>query len=774
MGISEYIAKKKQIKAVKRDEKIMLLKPIVNILVGGFTQEEYGRLSGLLNQRIGDNGRIRGLKIAGESGGNGGTSRNGGTSGSGGISGNDGNDGSGSGNGNGADSGAGETALDGVFSLVIPGFQADEEYTLSGRARYQERTERSGTLQTSIGDYVNDVFNEVSTVPYAHKGQIRLNFIVKAESMEAAALGRLVKALKEGFWVSFPNGVNADVYLLLDQRGYKNSEQGEERKAFSYLAINEVRELKNGGTIKMPFLLSNYLSTDCLDKNAVFDIMTTIGLMMLIKDGQSAEAEGAVDCYRDESFMEDCGMDGDFYTLGHFKLTAAEDCIDYIVYKTVLDRMQVKAPNIDIRTKLSRMELLEDQIGGLADEILPLRGVRQQMLYPMVKNSAMNVAEFTNTGRQKLLQDLYGGNLDLFFRVNCEEQYQESLVQETAACTKRIRNVLKDIYENENYTVSDMNALLGGIRLHLGKTAGDTEEELDAQGKGMELWLEQKCDITNLKDKNKHTREPAAFYQLGKQYLDKKLQILHYTIKKKLVEQFRAEIDRSAAKYGMLAGRMKEASKELDSVAGLLMEKEPELCVGNLKDYYTLLADQILDESERFKTFETGLNSDIYAGDLEEEAIYGRIIDYCDGLVLSDARFEKDFSSEMLKRLINYDRFSSEEKIYDFAFETIMKHEVYYANFSSVAQMNREVCFLVNPNNRLVEGTKNRRQYLGASMQLKVFYEEYFTDMDVLFLQGCFKAESFYNYGVYESVYSRLKQAERNTPICSGEQQGEE
>jgi ADP-dependent phosphofructokinase/glucokinase len=68
------------------------------------------------------------------------------------------------------------------------------------------------------------------------------------------------------------------------------------------------------------------------------------------------------------------------------------------------------------------------------------------------------------------------------------------------------------------------------------------------------------------------------------------------------------------------------------------------------------------------------------------------------------------------------------------------------------------VCFLVNPGNRFVTGTNQRMQKLKASRQMKVFFEEHFYDMDILFMEGCFDLESLYNYQVYENIYNRMKQ----------------
>lgn len=193
-----------------------------------------------------------------------------------------------------------------------------------------------------------------------------------------------------------------------------------------------------------------------------------------------------------------------------------------------------------------------------------------------------------------------------------------------------------------------------------------------------------------------------------------------------------------------------------------MMEDELKIKTGNCVAYYSDIVKKILEEDDKFSSFVRNVNSKICAGELEGEDLFEQMITYCDENVLNDSRFEKDFSVEMLKRLKNFEKFNTEEAIYDFAFETIMNNQKFYVSYDSFSNVNKEVCFLVNPNNKFVSGTNKRMQTLKTNKQLKVFFEEHFNDMDVLFMEGCFELETMYNFQVYKNVCERMKRSGGN------------
>jgi hypothetical protein len=109
---------------------------------------------------------------------------------------------------------------------------------------------------------------------------------------------------------------------------------------------------------------------------------------------------------------------------------------------------------------------------------------------------------------------------------------------------------------------------------------------------------------------------------------------------------------------------------------------------------------------------------------------------------------------------MNYNRYFSEETIYDLAFETIMSQKKYYASHVGVGGVFNAVGFLVNPNNRFVNCTNNRIKALLINHQLKLFFEDHFNGMDILFMEGCFPKESIHNYRLYQAAYESLRVAD--------------
>lgn len=725
MGISDFILKKKARKPIRHRENIRLQKPVVNLFVGSFQKEEYGALMKLLGGRIGSSNKVHYCHLRGTS----------------------------------------KMDEENHFkALWAEGVGIPDEYTLEARRQLQEDgKQKVQNLRDMAADYVNDVFNEVSTTAYSQKARIRLNVLVKPEDIQASLLPVFLPVLKEEFGVYFPNGVHVDAYVFLDQKGYKKGEKGDERKAFSYLSLSEIDDLAREKVIHMPFMLSNYTSEDCLDACCDEERMTAAGLMMLIKDGVSAQGKEKVDHYDDYMFAEDCGQgEGLWYSVGHFRLEVARNLIDHVVYCTVMEQMQKAKGNGEDGVKLSQMQLTEDQIDLSCGDVLGISSFPPEVFYSMVKNKGVNVAAMVNDSRGVVIQDVYGGNLDLFYKLNCTRQYQERIAEAMVVQTRKIQTVLTSMYEDEGYSLADMNVATNHILHHLEEIEKRCVQLKEAEHKSLDQWLEEKSGIANLTDIVRDTGEPRAFYQLASQYLEKRAKGLHVEIKLEMVGQYIEAVQNTARQYHLLAGSVGQAQRELFEDIRLMEEDELDIKCGNCEDYYSGLVRKLTQEDERFHNFIRKLNSRICSGEVEGEQLFDAIISYCDESILTDKRFENDFAVEMLGRLKNYKKFNTEESIYDFAFETIMDNQKFYANYDTFANVNREVCFLVNPDNQFVSGANKRMQKLKASRQLKVFFEEYFNDMDVLFMEGRFDIKTLYNYSVYENTWKKLAGSEEN------------
>ena len=146
------------------------------------------------------------------------------------------------------------------------------------------------------------------------------------------------------------------------------------------------------------------------------------------------------------------------------------------------------------------------------------------------------------------------------------------------------------------------------------------------------------------------------------------------------------------------------------------------------------------------------INNQICNRELLGEDIYQKLIAFCDAEIIPDMRYSDDIAIEMLRRLKNYENFSTEEAIYNLAFDTIMKKRKYYANHTEFGRPYEAVCLLVNPENDFVNSTNDQMNKLQRNQQLQWFFEEHYNGMDILFLEGCFRVNDIYQYDLYKRV----------------------
>lgn len=721
MGISDFIAKKKALKPIRKREYIELRKPVINLFIGQFTDSEKKTLKDLLTGRIGENNKVNYLNVA-------------------------------YGNSASHPDGSHECTL--TFSDVE---KPEEHGTLKQWEELNQGIKDSRLLEQTVRDYVNNIFNEVSTVPYIQKASIRLNLLIQMDSVETAILETLAESLKTELLVFFNNGVSVDAYCFLDQKGYRADEGGENRKAYDYLALQTVNAMVEKKLVKMAYCLSNYTSQECLQPDSMEERIRTAALTMLLKDGGSALSKFQVDTYDDDSFVTDCsGSNGNFYSLGHFKLEAAVNLIDYIVYDTVFERMS-RGRESHPELQLERMELTEEQMNVFCQELLPITSFPPSVFFSMVKNSGEKASMIIHSTRAEVIESVYGQNLNLFYKFNCERNYETGIKEAMIKKEERITNILKTMYTEENYSLSDMNTMMNGILEHLTALKADCLSAQEAELRDMQIWLGERNAMADLRSVVKETKEPMAFYQIAMEYLDKMVRGLHLRVKLLVLDAYVQMIQRTARQYHSLSDKMAEAVEELKGDIDTMMVDGIGITTSNVPDYYGALTENILSSDNQFEIFEKELNHEICSGDIDENYLFGQIIQYCDEKILSKKDFEKDFSVEMLKRLRNFEHYNSEESIYEYAFETIMENKVFYADVVTFDNLHETICFMVNPDNRFVTSTNSKMQQLKDNRQLKIFFEEHYDDMDVLYMEGHFGLESLYNYQIYENVYGQLK-----------------
>jgi hypothetical protein len=378
----------------------------------------------------------------------------------------------------------------------------------------------------------------------------------------------------------------------------------------------------------------------------------------------------------------------------------------------------------------------------------------------MVKTENVNVASFLNDNPVDIIKELYGNNLDYFWSLNASvnQEKQEELVERKV---KKINTELRDAYVKNQCSLASVYRIIKDVE----STFNQYEKEYDAKradtNKELKNWLNHKVEIPNLQAVSKETGEPRATYFLAGQYFDKLMRIEEAENMYFIVSECHKQLQESVKYYRGQSDTIKQAADELDQMIKELESDDNKLLRGNMRSYYTNVTKNIIDNSREYANFKYSINNRICTKELMGDSISQEIMNFCETYILNNEVYENDLSVEMLRRLKNYDRFTTEESVYDLAFDTIMKQRKYYANHTEFGGIFDAVCFLVNPENAFVKSTNKRMKSLLDQQQLKLFFEDHFDGMDILFMEGCFTKDSLYKYRLYEKSYELLLKEEQ-------------
>ncbi len=721
MGISEYINEKKKMGQFKNKQYIEFLRPVVNVFIGEFINKERECFIQFLHERVGDSPTVNCCQIIlGEKK---------------------------------------DCVEGGSYHLCITDVDSPTEYSINTWDNLIAQIEDSGQMYDKIKDFVIYIYNRVSNTAYPASGSIRINCILQADWVGMSILPHLVRTMKEQFQEYFEKGVELDSYCILDQKGYKREECGEERKIFNYLTLNELETLHESKTADMVYLLSNYTSKECLEVNSTRDIMHTAGLAILVKDGISVNTEGNdKDSYQDFSFREEAAAyQGCFHSLGKLKLEVDQDTIGYVVYKTIFDDLYHPIENSEsMKIILSHMEIEKKELEHFFGQQINYRLFSKQTFYSLIKAPTINIAGFLQNSAGVLLSAVYGKALDYFWKINVSisKEGQKERIEEKG---KKINTILRDAVVSGQCSLAEVYSMVKIIENAFLQYKEEYYEKYMASEQELKIWLENKIDTPNLQTTIKETGEPRVIYYLAEQYLNRRLHIEEAKNMYESVSECMTEIHKSVDYYKIQSGTMETASRDLNLLIQELETEEEDLLRGNIRNYYTQVARRIVEGNLSYTDFKRTLNYRICRKEILEEDIYREVIGYCDSQILNQDEFSRDISEEMLLRLKNYNRFTSEEAIYDLAFETIMRRRKYYANHVTFGGIYQEICFLVNPRNRFVKSTNHRMKALLAKQQLKLFFEHHYQGMDILFMEGCFTKESIHYYRLYQKAYEQLE-----------------
>lgn len=719
MGIVEYLKEKRKSGQSWKRDNIELLRPVVNIFLGEFQESEIAILKETLEERIGVTQKVFFCQICLRK--------------------------------------SESDVEDGIYRFVFSDVDSVEPYEVSAWDTLCQTAEQSAGLKKDVLDFVNNVFNAVSTVSYMSKGRIRLNYILKMDSVDVAVLPTITKVFNACFTEYFSNGVYADAYCLLDQKGYNCEEYGEERKALNYRNLTELDTLTKEKLIKLTYIISNYTSQNYLEVDYINDQMQTIALNMIIKDGKTAGSEA--NAYSNDSFMQETGTyAGNFCSLGKLKLEVNNEIRSSVVYKTVFDDLcQSEFSDKLVDGLIKSMNIDKNDLEMKINELFVNRGFAEQMFYPMIINKQINNMDFISAKREELIENIYGRNLEFFWDLNygVDLEKRNQLIENIV---KRINQILADAYKNNECSLAEISQAITRAEDIFKKNVQEYECNYSDMRKSFDEWLERTSEIGNIKDKVKETDIIRAVYILACQYMEKRTAIVnsenYYYVCKGCLQG----IKDSAVYYKNQADTIAKASVELKELIADMEQDNVPLVAGNMNTYYSRITKEYLQESAEYKEFKRDINNKICSRELVSDGIFDAIVQFCEENILNSEHYPDDISVEMLKRLKNYNNMTTDEAIYDLAFETIMNNKKYYANHTEFGQVYQAVCFLVNPRNEFVRCTNERMNTLLINQQMKIFYENHYNGMDVLYLEGCFDVEVLYQYNLYRKAWEELTQ----------------
>jgi len=724
MGIIDYLKKQQKTGQKWGRDNIEMLRPVVNIFVGNFSNEEYSVLKETLEERIGMTSKVFFCRVCSEN-----------------VHEND------------------ET----FYQFVVDELAGVNSYDVSKWEMLKTCLEGKDELQHNVRDFVNKVFNTVSSVAYTSQGRIRLNYIIKSDAVDAAMLPSLVKACNECFNSYFSNGVYTDAYCVVDQKGYNCEEYGEERKALNYLNLSAVDALVSEKLFKIAYIVSNYTSQNCLEPDCMIEMMQTIALNVIVKDGISGKNKENSYSY-DDFVQEVNAYAGNFCSIGTLNLKVAETVRSYVVYKTVFgDFCQSEFSNTVVAGLIRSMGIDKNDLEMKINSLFVNHGFSERVFYPMVANKQIGAASFLTMQRRELIEEVFGRNLEYFWNLNCKTDIEkrEQLVD---SITDRVRQVLREAYKTNGCSLAEISKAISDVEEQFEKYVLEYEKAFNDMKIAYDEWLCENADIKNLKEKVKETDTLRAVYQLAAQYMEKRASIINHENNLYVSKMCLQGIRESSQYYKKQAQTVREAYEELETMVEDIEQKELDteqktelaLLVGNMNNYYTEITRNYLQSSGEYQEFKRNTNNRICNRDLAGDEIFEAIQRFCEEKILSAECYTDDISLELVQRLKNFNGLKTEDDIYNHAFETIMNNKKYYANHTEFGKIYQEVCFLVNLNNKFVKCANENMKKLLVNREMKLFFERNYKGMDILFMEGCFELRALYQYNLYQKASENM------------------
>jgi hypothetical protein len=721
MGIINFLNHEKLNRKQSTVERVKLARPMINIFLGSELENERMWLLDFFDKRIGSGPKVRYADFI-----------------------------------FGAEHGINEYDR---FSQITMVSRVDGSYSLTCKDEDERELLSSEKLETLLIDYSKDIFNKVTTGGYAASGEILLSVFLKSDSTESSIVEPFLITLKKAFAGIYT--VRLDVYCLLDQREYSSVEKGDERKASNYLTTRTLEYLCEQKKIDMFYVLSNLNSKDILNLEGVKEQIEAAGLMILLKNGVSDKRQERNEMYSDADFRANCdlysGSNGYVYSLGHLKLEMFQDAIRYVAYKSVLMNMVQKKRHADVVREREQLSLTKDTINSIIYQSSEEKSFSRDVIVSIVRSKEFAQGSINHQNRREILTNIYGRNLEYFYDKN-KPVIDMSIVDESSsALLSSTIDKLESFISSGIYSLHDVTKMLNEIMFQIELEIKAEKDSETAVMQNLNIWLNSKETNYNVKDVDKETKILTVIIKMASDFLEQQLKCDVIRMRISVYEKLKSKFSRMTAGFSNAEKIIIDAIDELKNTIESSTENELELLVGNLDNYYSRITNDIIRSDSSFSNLENKIIKEAFEKQLDPNSLYKYVVSYCEEHIMNEKMFNQNFTEEISNRLMNYENFTTENEIFDFAFNTILGTQKFYINYLVSEEINKEVAFFINSNNSFVDQKNTVIDSLRARRQMKLFYEKSYQDIDVLYILGRFSTHQISGYSSWLNAYERLK-----------------
>lgn len=745
MGIMNYIRKGKQDRSARFADHVLLNRPVVNLFLGDFDPLEINCLKDMFESRICSSDRaLYANLIMGES-----TNI--------------------------------ETTKE-VHTIFLGLNPENIAYDETGRVALHEHLANHPVLDNVLRSYGGDVFNKVSVYEFQYKGQIRVNLLIKAQDLAAAALDIVIERVKSIWEEFFPEDIMIDVYCLLDER--QTMEYADERKAFSYKTVFALSELAaRDNLLNMVYLLSNINSKGVLKPNNAMELIAPIALMEMIKNGKTNGDSHHKLLYQDARFKSiSVNKNNSFCSFGRLQFGKPDEIIELIIYKQLLQGLYGNMLNIDRDDLRTRIDLSQNRLDSLFVKHFGSNSLgNDSAFYSIVKNPNFQVSSLIGMSNKEAINQLFGGNLDLFFQLNYYKGYQDKAEEVIQDEILNLKNSLEQLYKQNSYSIYEVANLLGEdevITNTLNKLLSQNTDNKNAQQMLFAKWKEANADASDLKTEIKGIKEPAVIYRLAGEYISLQNKALISEFNLDMIRGYKLSIGELREKYHKSILTLDEAKEELDRFIHMQLEEGLPLQTGNCVNYYSQIVSQLITGRYKmeYEILIDSINQAISFGELTQEKLYLFLHQFSDKYIVKEKVFEDTFTVEMVKRLMNFEYegklMASQEDIYHAAYQTITDQLQYNIKIVETNvennQLNKEICFIVDTYNEFIDYVIEKLNQYQNHYKINIFHEKDGSSMDILYLEGGFGPNQYGAMNTWQKSLDRI--SKKSTDVKEGGQ----